>query len=340
MQSIILQGAGRPKNGSNEVQLLTIGGTPTGGTFTISYGSLVSGAITWSATNATLVANIQAALDTMLGTNSTLVAASSLTAGIGTITITFQNIRGSQAQSFLMVATSSLTPPANNPTAAITLQTAGITATGRGNGIGSEYVDNTTGVVYINVSQTALNPKWIPRGIICYKVGSPALGTSTAVHAAVSDTGAQQVITTAITNPDVARAITATPGGTTANVTAVSCIITGTDINGNPLTETLPAFTAGSSAAVTSVNAFKTITSITQPACGTSVTISYGLSAKLGIPDALNKNTILKGGAFLNGVKEGTEPTVTTNAVASQNLVQLNSALNGTAVEIHYYVPF
>jgi len=104
MYSIILQNAGRPKNGTNEIQLLTIGGTPTGGTFTISYGSLVSGAITWSATNNTLVANIQAALDTLLGTNVTLVAALSLVAGIGTINITFQNARGAQAQ-LLMVAT-------------------------------------------------------------------------------------------------------------------------------------------------------------------------------------------------------------------------------------------
>jgi len=172
-----------------------------------------------------------------------------------------------------------------------------------------------------------------------YKPGVVALGTSTAVHAAVADTGSTINITTAITNPDVPRVLVLTPGGTTANVTAVQCTIVGTGIDDKPLTEVAPAFTAGQATAVTTVNAFKTVTSISQPACGASVTIAYGTGAKLGIPDALAKNGVLN--AFLATVKEGTAPTVTIDATTvSKNLVQLNSTLNGTAVEIHYYVPF
>ena len=174
------------------------------------------------------------------------------------------------------------------------------------------------------------------RAIETYQPGNVALGTATAVHAAVSDTGSQQIIANAITNPDVPRCIVATPGGTTANVTAVSCIIAGTDISGAALTETLPAFTAGAATAVTSVNAFATVTSITQPAIGTSVTVSYGTSPKLGLPHHLTRNTVIA--AYLNGVKEATAPTVTTHATdRSKTLVQLNSALNGTAVVVDYY---
>lgn len=174
------------------------------------------------------------------------------------------------------------------------------------------------------------------RSIHTYAPGSPALGTSTAVHAAVSDTGAQQVITTGITNPDVPRVITATPGGTTANVTAVSCIVTGTDIQGNAITETLPAFTAGAATAVTSVRAFKTVTSITQPAIGTAVTVAYGTGAKLGMPENLTRATVLD--AWFNGVKEATAPTVTTHATdVAQTLIQLNSALNGSAVLVDFF---
>jgi hypothetical protein len=188
------------------------------------------------------------------------------------------------------------------------------------------YVDTIAGR---NREQTA-------RAVHSYQPGNVAPGTATAVHAAVADTGSQQVITSAITNPDVPRAIVATPGGTTANVTAVSVIVTGTDINGNPITETLPAFTAGSSAAVTSTKAFRTVTSITQPAIGTSVSVSYGTSPKLGMPVVLTRDTVLA--AFLNGAKEGTAPVVTTHASdPAKTLVQLNSPLAGTPVIIDYY---
>jgi hypothetical protein len=165
-------------------------------------------------------------------------------------------------------------------------------------------------------------------------LGSPALGTATAVHAAVTDTGAPQVITTAITNPDATRCVTATPGGTTANVTAVSCTVKGTDIGGAPLTEVLPPFTAGAATAVTGLKAFATITEIDQPAIGTGVTVSYGLSAKLGLPRYLfRKEQVLR--AYLNHVVETTAPTVLISSTdISQNVITLNSALNGNPVSV------
>src|SRR6185436_18574382 len=83
--------AGAPTAGTNEVQTLTIGGTPTAGTFKLTYDGWQTAAITWSATNATLLANINAALDLLpSGAASAIVAtAGTLTNGIGTILLTF-----------------------------------------------------------------------------------------------------------------------------------------------------------------------------------------------------------------------------------------------------------
>ncbi len=44
----IIPNAGAPSAGTSEVQTLTIGGTPTGGTFTIHFEGFTSSAITWS----------------------------------------------------------------------------------------------------------------------------------------------------------------------------------------------------------------------------------------------------------------------------------------------------
>src|SRR5581483_7837389 len=72
---------------ANEVQTITLGGTPTGGTFTLLYpsgngGYDVAGPITWNATGATLAANIQAALDALFGTGQVVVT------GTGPFTLT------------------------------------------------------------------------------------------------------------------------------------------------------------------------------------------------------------------------------------------------------------
>ena len=163
-------------------------------------------------------------------------------------------------------------------------------------------------------------------------LGSPALGTSTAVLAATASVTSSNV-TTGITSPDVPRNVTATPGGTTANVTAVSVVVTGTDIEGQVLTETLPAFTAASSSAVTGSKAFATVTSIAIPAVGSATTVAVGLGSKLGLPFRTSLNTVFA--AYLATVRETTAPTVTFDATnICNNTVTLNSALAGTAVSV------
>lgn len=154
----ILVGSGAPANGTSEIQTLTIGGTPTGGTFTITFDGYTTSAITWSSTNSTLVANIDAALEDLpnIGTGGITTAVGSMTSGVGTITLTFAGVNGRKAQN-LMVATSSLT--GTNPTAAITESTPGVDATFRGAPKGALYLDADNANLYVNAG-TGTAPDW------------------------------------------------------------------------------------------------------------------------------------------------------------------------------------
>lgn len=156
-----LMNAGVPSDGTSEIQTLTIGGTPTAGTFTIRYDGFTTSAITWSATNATLLSNINTALNALpnLADGEAVATATSLTAGIGTIAITFSGNSAKLAVN-LAVATSALTGTA--PTAAITETTAGVTATGRGAAVGRLLINTTAGTLYQNTG-TALAPTWTAR---------------------------------------------------------------------------------------------------------------------------------------------------------------------------------
>lgn len=151
--------AGAPTAGVNEIQTLTIGGTPTGGTFTLAFDGQITAAITWSATNATLVANIDAALEALvnIGTGGVTTATGTITAGIGTITITFTGNNAASAVNTITVANNSLT--GTSPTLAVAETTAGVTPSGKGAPIGGEIRDVTNGKLYINTG-TAIAPTW------------------------------------------------------------------------------------------------------------------------------------------------------------------------------------
>jgi hypothetical protein len=168
-------------------------------------------------------------------------------------------------------------------------------------------------------------------------LGSPALGAVAAVHAAVTDNSAQQVVTTAITNPAVARNVTATAGGTAADVKAIQVIVEGKNANGDTITETLPAFTVNTTGTVVGSKAFKTVTKITIPAHdGNGATTSVGTGAKLGLGVKLTRDTIIA--AHFGGVREATRPTVAVSASATcDNTITLNSTLDGSAVVVDYY---
>lgn len=155
----ILEIAGAPVAGTDEVQTITIGGTPTAGSFTLTYEGFTTGAITWSSTNATLIANIDAALEALsnIGTGGVTTAVGTMTAGIGTATVTFNGNLGKKAVS-LMTATNSLT--GTDPTVAVTETTPGVDASFRNvAGKGQVVSDTTNGKLYINTG-TAIAPTW------------------------------------------------------------------------------------------------------------------------------------------------------------------------------------
>lgn len=145
--------------GTDEVQRLTIGGTPTGGTFILRFESTNTSAITWNSNNTTLLANIQAALDAhpSLGTNGCVATAASLTAGIGTINLTFGAARAKQNVEAMTVFKNSLT--GSSPTLAITTVTPGVDATGRYAVLGDMAVDDA-GTVYVNTATSGVVPTW------------------------------------------------------------------------------------------------------------------------------------------------------------------------------------
>jgi len=112
-------------------------------------------------------------------------------------------------------------------------------------------------------------------------IGASALGVA-AVLAAVTDTGVQQVITAGINGLDRPRRITATAGGTAADIKAIQVIVAGLDPLGLALTETLPAFTVNTAGTVTGSKVFALVNSVTIPAHdGTGATTSLGAT---GIP--------------------------------------------------------
>lgn len=160
-----LSNAGAPVAGTDEVQTLTIGGTPTGGTFRLAFQGYTTGAISWSSTNATLIANIQAALDALpnVGTNGIVAAVGTMTAGIGTATLTFSGANlAKSAQALVTVADNSLT--GTDPTLAIAETTPGVDATHRNAALGGLLVDSTNKLLYQNVG-TAQAPTWQKVGV-------------------------------------------------------------------------------------------------------------------------------------------------------------------------------
>lgn len=169
-------------------------------------------------------------------------------------------------------------------------------------------------------------------------LGSPAVGATDDVHAAVTDDGTEQTITTGLTDPPTARNVTATSAGTSGDIKAIQVVVTGTDANGDALEETLPVFTVDSATTVVGSKAFKTVTEIVIPAHdGTGATTAVGLGAKLGLGVLLARDSIVA--VHLGGTRESTRPTVgSSSTVIEDNLITLNSAVDGSAVLVDYYL--
>jgi hypothetical protein len=154
--------AGAPPAAVNEVQTLTIGGTPTGGTFQLGFEGVRTAAIAWSNVNATLLAALNAAFDAHLGLGvaGCVATAGALTAGIGTILLTFGARWAGQNVSTLTVADNSLT--GTTPTLAVAETTPGVSQPGKGAPKGALLIDTANGALYQNTGTPAV-PVWTVR---------------------------------------------------------------------------------------------------------------------------------------------------------------------------------
>lgn len=158
------------------------------------------------------------------------------------------------------------------------------------------------------------------------------------VHAAITgSSSAVTTVTTAITNPPYPRNLVITPGGTTTDVAACSITVTGTNIADEIITEDF-AFLANATGATVGAKAFKTVTSIAIPIQdGAAATFAVTFGDKLGMPYLFDKKTLVM--SVFNGTIETTAATQVIDAdELEKNTVDLNSALNGSTVDLYFVV--
>jgi len=157
-----LQSAGAPSAGTDEIQTLTFTDI-TGGSFMLSFDGYKTTPINWSATNNTLVANIDAALEALpnIGTGGVTTAVGTMTAGIGTITVTFVGNNAKKNVALMTVDYAAIL--GTGATVACATTTPGVDATGRCSPKGAKLIDTTNGIDYINTG-SPLGPTWTKVG--------------------------------------------------------------------------------------------------------------------------------------------------------------------------------
>lgn len=155
---------------------------------------------------------------------------------------------------------------------------------------------------------------------------------SSGVLASAALTSIAQSITDNITSPGTPRNISIV--GNAAGIVG-DVIVTGTNYADAIISETIAL---NGSATVEGSKAFKTVTQIDLP-IETNVgsdTVSAGWGDTLGLPYTLTHDTILA--TYLDSIKEVTAPTVKVSIEIESNTIKLNSALDGTAVDIYLIV--
>lgn len=159
--------AGAPTSGTDAICTLTFTSV-TGGTFklTVTTGDGVeeeTAAITWSATNNTLISNIDAALEALsiaTGTADFTTADATLSSGLGTLTIT---AAGAFLKEPIKITVSDDATKGTGAAVTAEMTTPGVWATLRGARKGALLTDVTNGILYINTG-TANKPTWTKVG--------------------------------------------------------------------------------------------------------------------------------------------------------------------------------
>lgn len=153
-------------------------------------------------------------------------------------------------------------------------------------------------------------------------------GSATAILAATAAlAGTQKTVSTAtsssITQPDVPRALSVTPGGTTAEILDSVVEVFGTNVEGKPISERF-RFANAASAVVNGTKAFRTVTRVVIDGQATAnPTFSVGTTNKIGVNHRLfNQNTTVKvysatavhdQGSTPTGLALQAQPTVVSN---------------------------
>lgn len=151
-------------------------------------------------------------------------------------------------------------------------------------------------------------------------------------------------ITTFAHQPDVARNLTITPTGTTADVKGCTITVSGTNVFGVAITEAF-VIPDNHAAAVVGAKAFKTVTSVSFPADCEEDTFAatwiVGVGSKLG----LNRCTANAGAyafSVFDGAYESTRGTLAADAdEVEKNTFTANGTMNGAKdVELYYVQNF
>lgn len=161
---------------------------------------------------------------------------------------------------------------------------------------------------------------------------APAAKSATGVHAAIALTASPQTITTAITNPDVPRTVTVK--GNASGITG-DVVITGTNINGDAITDTIAL---NGATEVEGAKAFSTVTSIQLPAeihAGTD-TVSIGKANSFGLPEIVEYAALMYKSLFDGAADAGT--TYVDADEIEKNMYTIAGTPNGTKVLDLYYI--
>lgn len=154
----MLRSPAPPQAAQNAVQTVLITGAPTGGTFSLIVGGMMTGPI---AANAA-AADVQAALTALpaIGAGNLVAAGGPLPAAI---TITYAGTQAGRAQPDLIPNAYGLTG-GNSPAVVCATTTKGAPATGSNASPGQTLMDTSTGTLYENKSQVPGTPNLVKVG--------------------------------------------------------------------------------------------------------------------------------------------------------------------------------
>lgn len=186
---------------------------------------------------------------------------------------------------------------------------------------------------------TVLDNLQSSKGYIRRQKWTDAIAVSaTALKALTATSSSTTTTITPTSQPDFARLVSVTPGGTTADVKAGSYVLTGTNIRGEALTDTL-TFADNDTLKQVSVKAFKTVTSLLVPIQdGAGATFSIGVEDAMGLDRCMSEASVVD--AYIDGVRETTAATVTFSSTdVSRNTVDPNTALNAARDLTVLFVP-